>query len=80
MALFWMVATVAILASFLLIVGILIMQAFVSRGSASRTSKSNNPRSDEKPDIFGRKLGNPFYGHTVNDVTVLSEMERDSQP
>ena len=50
-----------------------------SLGSLEATSRSDDAPTKDDRDTFGRRLGDSFYGYTVNDVTVLSEMGSDAE-
>ena len=50
-----------------------------SLGSLEATSRSDDAPTKDDRDTFGRRPGDSFYGYTVNDVTVLSEMGSDAE-
>ena len=67
-----------ILAPFVIVIAIISEMIKSSKSTNSSSGPDDTPAKDDR-DTFGRKPGDSFHGYTVNDVTVLSEMESDAE-
>ena len=73
MALFWMVATVVILASFLLMIIWELFKA-MARPDENSSPVDNHPRNDEGHDANGYLPGSPYYSKPGSINPMLIEL------